>query len=482
MSITFRGTYRDLGSFSASGGHPAAAGTVTITPAGGSTTEETLDGSGQYEVTLSSFSGKVTVVEDISGLDDEITTVYEVIDRTTTDTSKDIHIPTGPGDLPDGAYATPGYVNSAISALSGTFVDTTTAQTKAGILTFRDGLKSRTVAGDTGNGYIIMKAVGDLAAGVIDWMHNGDYGYLLHFRTGPLMTATWACVGIGVDEGGIGIHIGNKKAGVGMRIINEATITTIGAYGFYGEQNSAQANLVYISQAVAGVKPALVLTALEASAGQKLCTWRYNTGPGTDAEGGYVRADTGDLWWNRDIGLANTKPVKALNAAGNATRTLIALNASDQVVVGDVANANAMNFETATGGSYLFRTNANTRVTIDVNGITLADNRMIVLGTASGSMLGTGATQKLGFWGATPGVRPSFILQTYATADKTHAARTATAVATTAATQTTPYGYSTQAQADDIITQLNALRVDQLDTAQLLNAVIDDFQTMGLLG
>lgn len=129
MSITFRGTYRDLGSFSASGAHPAVTGTVTITPAGGAETEETLDAAGKYEVVLPSFSGKVTVVETITGLDDPIETVYEVIDRTTTDTSKDIHIPTGVGDLPPGAYATPAYVNSAISALSGTYAGSPTPGT-----------------------------------------------------------------------------------------------------------------------------------------------------------------------------------------------------------------------------------------------------------------------------------------------------------------------------------------------------------------
>lgn len=98
-------------------------------------------------------------------------------------------------------------------------------------------------------------------------------------------------------------------------------------------------------------------------------------------------------------------------------------------------------------------------------------------------------------------VATGVITQTYATADATHAARTAadpaaaTAVApaSTAATLVTPAGYSTVEQADairlatqalitdvaSIRTQLTALRADHLDTAQLLNHVIDRLQAAG---
>ena len=70
--------------------------------------------------------------------------------------------------------------------------------------------------------------------------------------------------------------------------------------------------------------------------------------------------------------------------------------------------------------------------------------------------------------------------QTYATADKTHANPAQGAVATTAATNVSPYGYSTAAQADDIVTQLNNARTDILDLKQLVNSVIDDLQAFGL--
>lgn len=55
------------------------------------------------------------------------------------------------------------------------------------------------------------------------------------------------------------------------------------------------------------------------------------------------------------------------------------------------------------------------------------------------------ASDKLSFYSATPVVQPSGAGQA--------------AVATTAATQSTPYGFATQAQADNLVALVNALRL-----------------------
>lgn len=112
--------------------------------------------------------------------------------------------------------------------------------------------------------------------------------------------------------------------------------------------------------------------------------------------------------------------------------------------------------------------------------LTFADAINIVLNATTGTKIGTAITQKLGFFNATPIVQPSAYTQTYVTADKTHANPLQTAVATTASTQTSPFGYTTAAQADDIVTQLNNARNDILDLKQLVNSVIDDLQALGL--
>lgn len=77
-------------------------------------------------------------------------------------------------------------------------------------------------------------------------------------------------------------------------------------------------------------------------------------------------------------------------------------------------------------------------------GGTLADGANIALNTTTGTKIGTGITQKLGFYNATP-------IAQRAGADQA-------AIVTTAATQASPWGFATQAQADAIVTLANELR------------------------
>lgn len=68
-------------------------------------------------------------------------------------------------------------------------------------------------------------------------------------------------------------------------------------------------------------------------------------------------------------------------------------------------------------------------------------------------------------------------------ASANQAAVTATvgsAVATTAATSSTPFGYA-EAQANAIVANVNALRVDLLAVVTLVNQLRSDLVTMGLL-
>jgi hypothetical protein len=74
--------------------------------------------------------------------------------------------------------------------------------------------------------------------------------------------------------------------------------------------------------------------------------------------------------------------------------------------------------------------------------LTMSNNN-IVAGTGAGTKIGTATTQKLGFFDATPIVQP-------AGADQA-------AVATTGATDVTPFGY-TEAQANAIVALVNEMR------------------------
>lgn len=70
--------------------------------------------------------------------------------------------------------------------------------------------------------------------------------------------------------------------------------------------------------------------------------------------------------------------------------------------------------------------------------------------------------------------------QTYSTASATVAAATVVAPATTAATQTVPYGYAGAAQADAIPVAIVALIADVLALRKNINAIIDVLQAAGI--
>lgn len=83
----------------------------------------------------------------------------------------------------------------------------------------------------------------------------------------------------------------------------------------------------------------------------------------------------------------------------------------------------------------------------------------------------------VGFYGVAPVARAGAYTQTYATADKTHAAFTS---ADLAAFTGGSVGFLDAAERDGVRTQFNALRADVADVKQLVNSVIDDLQAIGV--
>ena len=183
-----------------------------------------------------------------------------------------------------------------------------------------------------------------------------------------------------------------------------------------------------------------------------------------------------------------------------------------------------------TGGSRGLRI-TNTQFTIDRD-VNLW-NYDISLGTGAGTKIGVNATQKLAFYGNTPIVQPSVITQQYNTPNTQHNTRTAfsladntgggaiggsveaistiaTATATALALSTgdtytdaavnTAVNTAVDSAVDsavdtavnaaigeindenkELVTDHNRLRADQVNTAQVLNSVIDKLQALGLI-
>jgi len=128
---------------------------------------------------------------------------------------------------------------------------------------------------------------------------------------------------------------------------------------------------------------------------------------------------------------------------------------------------------------------------IKATAVTLAEAMNIVLGTSTGTKIGTATNQKLGHYGVTPIVQPSAYTQTYSTADKTHANFTSSDLtgitsSTTGSALAEPSAAYTQSEMQQnfrrIQDQFVNLRADVADLKQLANSMIDDLQALGLVG
>jgi len=121
---------------------------------------------------------------------------------------------------------------------------------------------------------------------------------------------------------------------------------------------------------------------------------------------------------------------------------------------------------------------------LPLDGGALADGAVVELGTATGAKIGGAANQKLGFWGATPVARPGAYTSTYSTATRHLAAYSPAAISTPYAGIGGGDGGTPYAQVADLEALRAAyenLRKLSENTTQLLNAVVADLKSMGLL-
>lgn len=101
-------------------------------------------------------------------------------------------------------------------------------------------------------------------------------------------------------------------------------------------------------------------------------------------------------------------------------------------------------FDFGTTGSFAFYIGSTIEYTSTAGALTFKDGYTIKSGTTTGLKIGDSTSQKIGIHNATPSVQRAGAAQT--------------AVATTASTNVAPYGFTTQAQADAVVTLQNELR------------------------
>lgn len=146
-------------------------------------------------------------------------------------------------------------------------------------------------------------------------------------------------------------------------------------------------------------------------------------------------------------------------------------NLADALSLKIAAGADLLQFDTSTGA-----------IVINVG----ATVRLNVLGDAQ---IGSATTDLLAFHGMTPTDQCAAYTQTFSTADRTHAARTATALTVTDGAGTNngtidaiTADASVIAAVQELAAMINKVIVDLADTAGVVNAVVDDLQEKGLVG
>jgi len=105
---------------------------------------------------------------------------------------------------------------------------------------------------------------------------------------------------------------------------------------------------------------------------------------------------------------------------------------------------------------------------------TLAEGVDFAVGTSTGTKVATATAQKLAFHGATP------VIQRAGTAQAAVTTTVGAAVATTAPTNSSPYGFG-QTQATDLVARVNQLRADVLALTDLTNELRASLVEKGLI-
>lgn len=140
--------------------------------------------------------------------------------------------------------------------------------------------------------------------------------------------------------------------------------------------------------------------------------------------------------------------------------SLFQLDSVDLKMTGSTVLSNSAQdliLEATTAGKIInFRTQFTSRATLSSTAFSLVDAINMTLGTTTGSKIGTATTEKLAFHNSTPVVQRSGAAQA--------------AVTTTASTQTTPWGFATQAQADGIVTLVNEIRATLVEKGLMKGA------------
>lgn len=248
--------------------------------------------------------------------------------------------------------------------------------------------------------------------GVIEWAFNSSSSTSegIHLTGGPNFAGSM--IAIGVNNGGKGIYINNYTTGVGLNITNRSTNSNNAAYGFLLSQNSNFAVGAYFSQETnTASMPLKIVNAPVGSvggtggaAGQILTAWYRSQAAAADTLLAKVAVD----------GVLFQVPVTVSGTTFTADSVSANANGAFLEIFDQAGTANQRRFKMKYSSTHFLIQKvtdagvASTLLDIDQSGnVTHNDASNIILGTTTGTKIGTATTQKLAFFNSTPVVQPA---------------------------------------------------------------------------
>ncbi|MDB5165319.1 MAG: fibronectin, type [Candidatus Saccharibacteria bacterium] len=132
----------------------------------------------------------------------------------------------------------------------------------------------------------------------VEWIHDDTNAYLFHLTGGTNMAGAAALIGMGIDNGGVGLFANNKKTGIGIKVTQNDTITSALAYGMLINASSSVAPAFYYAAGLPNSKPGATVQNVYADAGTRLWEFRVSTVSGNaDVLAGYITGRDGNLVW-----------------------------------------------------------------------------------------------------------------------------------------------------------------------------------------
>lgn len=350
---------------------------------------------------------------------------------------------------------------------------------------------------------IVARSADDgITVGAWNMQDDSVAGDLIHITLGPNHhnNPNGCAFAVGVAYAGYGFFANNygDLDGLGgntfgMGVTNLASVTSAQSAGFQGTQKSAGTPLMNLRSVAADALTTLA-PLLQVGVGTALDTdlpmVKFVVGSGAGTTVGQIMGDNGDITWNRTI-----EAVAPSSGVTPLVRVADEASPSSETYLGGKSNGEL--------GLRVYRRSGSGTTAYAYGWLASSDRFKLLVGQGAAdkgsevfstmievrAIAGTGSLGQMGFFGASPTNRPSAYTQTYSTTTRTHAARQAAALTDNSSGTsggTTLAAVSDTASAANAIATLaamvNKIITDQVNTAGVVNSLVDDHQALGLAG